>query len=292
MKKREKQQYFINIIIIILFVLLIISCSNAQLKNQMTQTGLYAYFLTSKGEIVVKLLEKEAPKTVSNFIGLANGTQDWTNPKSKKKIKKPFYKGLIFHRVISNFMIQGGCPLGNGTGGPGYSFEDEFFHEVKNTTLIDNETKAIGAWNAIFIPYYQQYHNTETRGADGPSKELNELIKKVLKNNSLDVLKGKTYLDYMKKASMDENQNGLMLNSLVDYGTLCMANSGPNSNGSQFFIVTKKEGASWLNGKHTVFGNVVAGIDIVHQIESVTTGASDKPIEDVVIKNVIIKRVK
>src|ERR1700741_5162046 len=88
--------------------------------------GTYAIFETSQGNIVIRLLEKEAPKTVENFIGLAEGTKEFTNEKTGKKEKRPFYDGLIFHRVIPDFMIQGGCPEGTGTGGPGYGFEDEF----------------------------------------------------------------------------------------------------------------------------------------------------------------------
>src|SRR5437870_11040308 len=87
--------------------------------------GLYAIMTTSMGTIVLKLFEKEAPKTVANFVGLAQGTKPWTDPKTGQKVKKPFYNGLIFHRVIPGFMIQGGDPLGNGQGGPGYEFADE-----------------------------------------------------------------------------------------------------------------------------------------------------------------------
>src|SRR5947208_9677359 len=86
----------------------------------------YAHFTTNLGKFTVELFEKDAPKTVANFIGLANGTKEWTDPKTNTTVKKPYYNGLTFHRVIADFMIQGGDPLGNGTGGPGYSFADEF----------------------------------------------------------------------------------------------------------------------------------------------------------------------
>src|SRR3977135_2785121 len=140
--------------------------------------GTYAVFETSMGNIVCRLFEKEAPKTVENFIGLTEGTKEFKDPISGKKEKRPYYDGLIFHRVIPDFMIQGGCPQGDGTGGPGYTFEDEF-----------NDHKVV-------------------RGA------------------------------------------------------LAMANRGPNTNGSQFFIVTT-EAAPWLDGKHTVFGEGVEGMDVV-----------------------------
>jgi peptidyl-prolyl cis-trans isomerase A (cyclophilin A) len=96
--------------------------------------GTYAVFETSQGNIVVRLLEKEAPQTVANFIGLAEGTKEFADPRSGQKTKRPFYDGLIFHRVIPDFMIQGGCPLGTGTGGPGYQFADEFHASLRHST--------------------------------------------------------------------------------------------------------------------------------------------------------------
>jgi peptidyl-prolyl cis-trans isomerase A (cyclophilin A) len=93
----------------------------------------YAVFTTSEGNFTVRLFEKEAPKTVANFIGLAEGTKEWTDPRTNEKVKKPYYNGLTFHRVIAGFMIQGGDPLGNGTGGPGYKFADEFNASLRHT---------------------------------------------------------------------------------------------------------------------------------------------------------------
>ena len=144
--------------------------------------GVYATFHTSMGQIVCKLYEKEAPKTVANFIGLATGTKQWTHPLTKSKKKTPLYNRTIFHRVIPEFMIQGGDPLGRGTGGPGYRFEDEIV----------------------------------------PTLKFNRP------------------------------------------GRLAMANSGPNTNGSQFFITEVP--TSHLNGKHTIFGQVVSGQSIVRKI--------------------------
>jgi len=159
--------------------------------------GLYAIFHTSKGTITCSLFEKEAPKTVANFVGLADGTKEWTDPKTGKKVKKRFYDGLIFHRVIPNFMIQGGDPEGTGRGGPGYKFEDEFNPSLK---------------------------------FDKPGK-------------------------------------------------LAMANSGPHTNGSQFFITHVP--TPWLDNKHTIFGQVIEGQDIVDNIE-----------QDVVLEKLEIKTVK
>jgi len=95
--------------------------------------GTYAIFETSQGNIVIKLMEKEAPKTVENFVGLAEGTKEFSNEKTGKKENRPFYDGLVFHRVIPNFMIQGGCPHGSGMGGPGYKFADEFHPSLKHS---------------------------------------------------------------------------------------------------------------------------------------------------------------
>ncbi|MFY3745810.1 peptidylprolyl isomerase [Anaeromyxobacter sp. Red801] len=143
---------------------------------------IYATFQTSMGDLVVKLLPEKAPKTVKNFVELAEGTREWTDPRTGQKVTKPLYDGTVFHRVIPDFMIQGGDPLGTGTGGPGYRFEDE-----------------IGPDNVFSKP-----------------------------------------------------------------GLLAMANAGPNTNGSQFFI-TEVE-TPWLNKGHTIFGEVVKGGDLVPKI--------------------------
>ena len=167
----------------------------------------YAHFTTSLGKFTVELFEKDAPKTVANFVGLAEGTKEWTDPKTGAKVKKPFYNGLIFHRVIADFMIQGGDPLGNGTGDPGYKFADEF----------------------------------------GSGRKMDKA------------------------------------------GVLAMANAGPNTNGSQFFITLKE--TNYLNGKHTVFGEVTEGMDTIRKIgETKTTKPGDRPVTPVVIQSVTIER--
>jgi peptidyl-prolyl cis-trans isomerase A (cyclophilin A) len=177
-------------------------------EDKPLELGLYAILETSMGKIVCKLFPDKAPKTVENFVGLAKGTKEWKDPKTGEIVKRPFYDGLIFHRVIPNFMIQGGCPLGTGTGGPGYKFEDEFDKSLR---------------------------------FDAPGK-------------------------------------------------LAMANAGPNTNGSQFFITVKE--TPWLNDKHTIFGEVVSGQDVVVAISQVERDNRDKPLKDVKIEKVTIKEVK
>src|SRR6266567_6462574 len=178
-------------------------------RNCMTrQPGLYAMFETSEGTIVCKLFEKDAPKTVANFVELAEGKREWTHPSTRKKSKERLYDGTIFHRVIPDFMIQGGDPQGTGMGGPGYQFEDE--------------TKG-------------SPHNFD---------------------------KG---------------------------GKLAMANAGPNTNGSQFFITVAN--TDWLTGKHTIFGEVVEGQDVVQKISQVARNRQDRPNKDVVVTTLAIERV-
>jgi peptidyl-prolyl cis-trans isomerase A (cyclophilin A) len=172
------------------------------------QPGTYAVLTTSEGTIVCRLFEKDAPKTVANFTELAEGKREWKHPQTGKKGATPLYNGTIFHRVIPDFMIQGGDPAGNGMGGPGYQFEDE------------------------------------TKGSQ----------------HKFDV-KGK----------------------------LAMANAGPNTNGSQFFITVAP--TTWLTGKHTIFGEVVEGMDVVDKIATTPRGAQDRPKKDVVLQSVTIEKV-
>jgi len=169
--------------------------------------GMYAVFETNQGKIVAELFPKETPKTVENFVGLAEATKPYKDPTSGEMVKKRFYDGITFHRIIPNFMMQGGDPLGTGRGGPGYKFEDEI---VASLTF------------------------------DKPGK-------------------------------------------------LAMANSGPGTNGSQFFITAAA--TTWLNGKHTIFGQVVEGMEVVDKICSTLGTPNGAPKEQVVINKLTIQRV-
>jgi peptidyl-prolyl cis-trans isomerase A (cyclophilin A) len=167
----------------------------------------YAAFKTSEGTFKVRLFDQEVPNTVANFVGLAEGTKEFTDPKTGQKARRPFYDGLVFHRVIEGFMLQAGCPLGTGTGGPGYKFADEF--------------------------------NPKLRHAKP--------------------------------------------------GILSMANAGPNTNGSQFFVTLAA--TPWLDNKHSVFGEVVDGMDVVNKIGAAATSKpGDRPLKPITIESVKIER--
>ncbi|OFZ55922.1 MAG: hypothetical protein A2428_02000 [Bdellovibrionales bacterium RIFOXYC1_FULL_54_43] len=168
--------------------------------------GLYAIFETSMGDMICRLEEEKVPETVKNFVGLATGEKEYTDPKTNQKSHEPFYDGTIFHRIIKNFMVQGGDRLGQGTGGPGYRFKDEFHPTLKHS---------------------------------GP-------------------------------------------------GILSMANAGPNTNGSQFFITLVP--TAWLDGKHSVFGHVVKGQEVLQALGNVATGSGDRPRQEVGIKRLRIVR--
>jgi peptidyl-prolyl cis-trans isomerase A (cyclophilin A) len=170
----------------------------------MTNT-LTAKLRTNRGTVVVRLFPDHAPKTVRNFVELAEGSREWTDPRTRQAGGK-LYDGTIFHRVIPDFMIQGGDPLGTGTGGPGYQFADEFHPDLR---------------------------------FDRP------------------------YL-------------------------LAMANAGAGTNGSQFFITTVP--TPWLTGKHTIFGEVIEGSEVVDQISKAATGRNDRPVSDVILESVLIER--
>ena len=168
--------------------------------------AVYADFTTSEGNFSVRLYDKETPNTVENFVGLAEGTKEWTDPRTNQRVRQPYYDGIIFHRVIDGFMIQGGDPLGRGVGGPGYEFADEFHPSLRHTKA----------------------------------------------------------------------------------GILSMANRGPNTNGGQFFITLGP--TPHLDNRHSVFGEVVDGMDVIRKIGSTRTGAQDRPVKDIVIQSVKIRR--
>lgn len=194
---------------------------------------------TDYGQIVIDLYEKEAPITVNNFVFLS---------------KEGFYDGLTFHRVIEDFVIQGGDPLGDGTGGPGYQFADE----------MDANAMGLGSLKVSEATYLRSFY---------PSYEINENLNMSVKD--FYELKGYTYYT---------GKSGYKFEPYV----IAMANSGPDTNGSQFFIVSKGFTGDYLNGKHTVFGRVISGFDTVDKIEKVNVNSNDIPTSKVKIQEIII----
>lgn len=221
-----------------------------------------AVMSTTYGDIQLDLWPELAPKTVQNFVDLAT---------------KNFYNNTYFHRVIPDFMIQGGDPntkdsdrSNDGQGGPGYKFEDECYApgvEIKGD--ITDQATAEVVWSKIIVPHMQ---NNRT-----PDADIAAVVKECQTARSLDPLKKHNIEFYRTKANYTDPLYSQVLKAHVLYGYICMANSGPNTNGSQFFIVTKKDGTPWLDGKHTVFGKVTAGMDVVHKIEMLPKDGNDNP---------------
>ena len=268
--------------------LLVITFSFA-LSAQEKNTNPIVIMKTSHGDISIELFEKDAPETVKNFIGLAEGTKEFTDG-SGNKVKKPFYDGLIFHRVIDNFMIQGGCPMGNGMGDPGYKFKDEINADslgLQNLKVLDEKTGVHPhlriypqrqVQQMIAQPVFKKLGINSEETFKAKQKEFQEEIQKRIKTLTLKTLyegMGYSYDDKLKSYPMKK-------------GFLAMANSGPNTNGSQFYINLRDN--NYLDGKHTVFGKVTAGMDIVEKIGKVKTGAQDKPVEDVKIISIRLKK--
>jgi cyclophilin family peptidyl-prolyl cis-trans isomerase len=237
---------------------------------------------TSKGDIVVRLFAQEAPKTVANFIGLAEGTKEFTDPNSKEKVKRPFYDGLIFHRVIKNFMIQGGCPLGTGRGDPGYRFEDEINADalgLNKLKVFDDEGK-VHPWlmirsqenfnNTVLRPLFRAMGITSNDQVQARQQEINDRVHAM------------TLKDVY--VNLGYKYNNKLKSHPPMRGALAMANAGPGTNGSQFFINVID--TPWLTGKHTVFGEVVKGMDVVDAIANVPVDANSKPVEPVRILSI------
>ena len=265
----------IRILLLFIAMLVLVNVACAKEENNLVKVSM----ITSLGEIEIELDRNLAPITVDNFVGLATGTKEYRDPTSGQMTTSNFYDNLIFHRVIKDFMIQGGCPLGTGTGGPGYQFEDECYSEGERITgEVNTEDKAQAIWNQLIIPYF---NNTPE-----PNAELMEIVEAVSRLQSGAPLLGKDVSFYESITGLGPVYLQGQLKATVDYGTICMANAGPNTNGSQFFIVTNRDGAAWLNGRHTVFGKVTKGMDVVHQIENVEKGPNDRPLEEVKIISV------
>jgi len=220
---------------------------------------------TSLGTVHVELFVHEAPRTVKNFIMLAEG-KDTTEKTDKTPVRKHFYDNLIFHRVIKNFMIQGGCPKGNGTGGPGYSFEDEINANDLGLDKMKVLQPSGGIHNYLLVQSQQDYSRTvllplSRKLGIQTRTEFQERIKEIQKAVSEMTVK-ECY------ENLGYRYNGKLKSHFPERGVLAMANSGPNTNGAQFFI--NLTDTPWLSGKHTVFGKVIKGMDIIDKIGGVS----------------------
>ena len=236
---------------------------------------------TSKGVIRCELFAAEAPETVANFIGLAEGTKPWTDPKTNAQQTRPFYDGLVFHRVIKGFMIQGGCPLGQGTSGPGYQFRDEINASALglDKELVVGE-KELHPWCGYMMPQFRQVMLFPRMKAHGiTEKSTREDQLKVIPLVQAE-LKTATLKDFYEALGYRYDPKLPGSHKPVK-GSLAMANSGPGTNGSQFFI--NLGDTPHLAGKHTVFGQVIDGQAVVDAIGSVQVGAQDRPVEPVTV---------
>ncbi len=234
---------------------------------------------TSMGDIYVALFAEEAPKTVKNFLQLAEGDEKDSGSGDPSKIKNHFYDNLIFHRVIKNFMIQGGCPNGNGTGGPGYTFEDE----INAVELGLDKLKVVqpdGNIHPYLLVRTQQDYSrivvmplARQMGIHS-QQQFQDRIQEV--EQQISNLTVKACYE-----NMGYQYNETLKSHAPARGVIAMANSGPNTNGSQFFINLKD--TPWLAGKHTVFGKVVSGMDVVDKIGEVAVDQNYKPHKAVTI---------
>ncbi|WP_061247094.1 peptidylprolyl isomerase [Leptospira noguchii] len=228
--------------------------------------AIYAIFLTTQGTMVLELFDKDAPKTVQNFIDLTQGEKEFLS-RNGQKVKKPFYDGLTFHRVIENFMIQGGCPNGDGTGGPGYRFDDE----------INGKSLGLDQMKAGESPYYQ-YQLQRVVASELQIKNREEAeAKRELIEKAFEDAKKLSVLEILFRIGYKYNE--ILKSHKAIKGSLAMANAGPNTNGSQFFI--NQVDTPHLDGLHTVFGQLVTGEDVVDKI--VKTGNSKTTIKKILI---------
>ena len=211
-------------ILLAVFSVLLTAC-NAQEKKSV-KGDKTVIIKTNKGDIKLELFSELAPKTVANFVDLASG----------KKTGKPFYDGLIFHRVIKDFMIQGGCPNGTGTGGPGYTFEDECYEDGQPISgKVDSQDKALQVFQEILMPYLQ-------KNGQNSNKEIVELVTECGNKQSGEPLMGKTVEEYLELTDQKGKKiyGKGKLKAAVDYGTICMANSGRTPTAVSFLSLPKK----------------------------------------------------
>lgn len=269
----------IKIIAALLIIFFIVSAGFAAAQPKKESENPVVRMKTSLGTIDIELYEDSAPKTVDNFIGLVKGTKEFTDPETGEKDKRRFYDGLTFHRVIDGFMIQSGDPLGTGRGGPGYTFEDE----INADSLGLDEMKVIteeGYTHQWLMVQSQEdfdryilaplFHAMGIKSKEDLEERQEEVQKRLNKLTLKEVYEN---MGYQYRTDIESYP--------PERGSIAMANSGPGSNGSQFFI--NLVDTPWLTGKHTVFGQVIDGMDVVSEIGKQETGENNKPVEEIKI---------
>ena len=237
---------------------------------------------TTFGPMILELFPEEAPLTVENFLGLAEGTKPWIDPYTGLEVMQPFYDGLIFHRVIDGFMIQGGSPTGMGDGTPGYTFRDEINARslgLDKMQVLDDAGRphpllAIGDQadfqQQILVPLYAKLGITSQSQLEARIDEVDKILRGMTVKESFENLGYRYSERYISRMPVR--------------GVIAMANSGPDTNGSQFFITLVD--TDWLAGKHTVFGKVRVGLEVLDAIGKVPVDSQDRPLRDVVILSI------
>lgn len=240
-----------------------------------------ALLQTSAGDIYLELFEKDAPETVANFLNLAEGKKEFKDPKTGEMVKRPFYDGLKFHRVIKDFMLQGGCPLGTGTGDPGYKFKDEINAAALGLDKIKLPEVQFSLQNEV------QRYQMQIGQKLGIYSQADVEAKRDQIQQEMDRL-SQMRLQELYEASGYQYDSTLQSHKAVR-GALAMANAGPNTNGSQFFI--NQIDTPWLDGKHTVFGRVVKGLEVVDKICNAPVNAQSQPDPEIkIVKVEVIQR--
>jgi len=244
-------------------------------------TNPVAVIETSLGTITVELYRHAAPKTVENFVSLARGEKEFTDTDGKPA-KRPYYDGLVFHRVIPNFMIQGGDIKGNGTGGPGYQFADEINAKALGLDKMKVSSSPMAMQEVGQVARTEVFKKLNIKSQQdltAKQKEAEAMFKSEQdkwKNKTMEELFTARGITYTPGLESESNTKG----------SLSMANAGPNTNGSQFFISVADN--VYLDGKHTVFGRVIGGLEVAETITKVERDQQDRPKTSVVMKKVTI----
>ena len=237
---------------------------------------------TTRGDLLLELFPNEAPETVANFLGLAEGTKLFTDPVTGQQAIRPFYDGLTFHRVIDGFMIQSGSPTGTSDGGPGFTFNDEINAVslgIDRMPLLDEDgypNPVLGIRSQedfrqrVLVPLYAAMDITSKAMLETRLDEVEQRLRTMTVKQSFELL-GYRYTEAVNSHAPVR-------------GVIGMANTGPSANGSQFFITLVD--TEWLTGKHTVFGKVRAGLDIVDAIGKVRVNGEGQPLQDVTITSI------